>query len=100
VNPAATGPVSEVSNPTVTDLAVTPGALAALEPPVPLPEVEVEPFPQAAAVSSSATVPASAAARLLSLIVVTTEISWSLRCAGPTPASRVVKGIFVMSGIT
>jgi hypothetical protein len=81
-------------------LAVTPGALAPFEPPLELAGVEVEPFPQAAAVSISATAPASAAARVLSLIVVTTDISWSLRCAGPAPASQAVKGIFVMSGIT
>jgi len=116
VKPAATGPVSEVSNPTFTDLAVTPGALAPFEVPLPPPPEEPEPFPHAAAVSRSAAAPASAAARLLSLIVVTTDISWSLDayrsarvgfaavrplwCAGPAPASRVVKDFFVMSGIT
>jgi hypothetical protein len=102
VNPAATGPVSDVSNPTLTEFEVTPGALAPFVLTVPPPlVVELPLLPHAAVISgTSAAAATSAVARLLSFSTLTTDISWSLGCAGTAPASRVVKDSLVMSGIT
>jgi hypothetical protein len=102
VKPAATGPVSDVSIPTVTDFAVTPGALLLpLESAAPPPADVPEPLEHATVISgTSAAAPTSATARLLSLVLVTMDVSWLLRCAGPAPATRVVKNVFVMTGIT
>jgi hypothetical protein len=105
VNPAATGPVSDVSNPTLTEFEVTPGALApfvlTVPPPLVVELVLLPLLPHAAVISGTSTATTtSAVARLLSLSTLTTDISWSLGCAGPAPASRVVKDALVMSGIT
>jgi hypothetical protein len=102
VNPAAVGPVSDVSIPTVTDFAVTPGALLLpLETAAPPPVAVLEPLEHAAIVSAArAVAPTSMAARLLCLVLVTMDVSWLLTCADPAPATRVVKNGLVMTGIT
>ena len=77
VKPAAVGPVSEVSNPRLIELAVTPGALLLLALPLPvapalLPVVEEPLLEQAAANNGTSTMaPASAAVRRLNLLTCT-----------------------------